>query len=177
MGKITAKSMLALGALALLGFGLTGCSAAQDIAESVEGELSGGESEVRDADTQEVTESGDLDVFKLAVGDCFNDQGGTMISEIPVVPCAEPHDYEVYHEVEMAEGDYPGDEAIEAQAEADCTAQFATFIGVPYESSVLNFSYLTPSQQSWSEAGDRMIQCIATEDGVQTSGTLAGAGR
>ena len=177
MGKTTTKSLLAVGALALLGFGLTGCSAAQDIAESVEGEISGGESEVRDGDTQEVTESGDLDVFKLALGDCFDDQGGTMISEIPVVPCADPHDFEVYHEIELPAGDFPGDEAIEAQAETDCAAQFATFIGMPYETSTLELTFLTPTSQSWSEADDRLIQCIATDPAGKTSGTLAGAAR
>lgn len=107
MPKTTVKSALVIGAIALLGLGLSGCSAAQEIVDSVEGELSGGESEVRDGETQEVTESGDLDVFKLAVGDCFNDAGSTMVSEIPVVPCSDPHDYEVYHEVEMPAGDFP----------------------------------------------------------------------
>ncbi|PPF44556.1 hypothetical protein C5B85_10505 [Pseudoclavibacter sp. AY1F1] len=177
MAKTTVTSVLAIGAMALLGFGLSGCSAAQEIADSVEGELSGGESEVRDGETQEVTESGDLDVFKLAVGDCFDDAGSTMVSEIPVVPCSNPHDYEVYYEVEMPAGDFPGDEAITTQAEADCTAQFATFIGLPYDQSSLYFSYLTPTQQSWDDAGDRLIQCIVTDQAAQTTGTLAGAAR
>ncbi|PPG05005.1 hypothetical protein C5E06_03790 [Pseudoclavibacter sp. RFBI5] len=177
MAKTTVTSAFAIGALVLLGFGLTGCSAAQEIAESVEGEMSGGESEVRDGETQEVTESGDLDVFKLAVGDCFNDAGSTTVSEIPVVPCSDPHDYEVYFEVEMAAGEYPGDEAISAQADTDCTAQFATFVGLSYEESSLNFSYLTPTQQSWDGADDRLIQCIIIDDAAQTTGSLAGAAR
>ena len=103
--------------------------------------------------------------------------GSTMVSEIPVVPCSDPHDYEVYHEVEMPAGDFPGDEAITTQAEADCTAQFATFIGLPYDQSSLYFSYLTPTQQSWDDAGDRLIQCIVTDQATQTTGTLAGAAR
>ena len=61
MPKTTVKSALVIGAIALLGLGLSGCSAAQEIVDSVEGELSGGESEVRDGETQEVTESSDLD--------------------------------------------------------------------------------------------------------------------
>lgn len=177
MAKTTVTSALAIGAMALLGLGLTGCSNAQDIVDTVEGELSGGESEVRDGETQEVTESGDLDVFKLAVGDCFNDSGSTMVSEIPVVPCSDPHDYEVYYEVEMAPGDFPGDDAITTQAEADCTAQFATFIGLPYDQSSLYFSYLTPTQQSWDDADDRLIQCIVADQEAQTTGSLAGAAR
>ncbi|WP_424463438.1 septum formation family protein [Pseudoclavibacter helvolus] len=175
MAKTTVRTALTIGALALLGLGLSGCSAAQDVADSVESELS--ESDVRDGETQEVTESGDLDVFKLAVGDCFNDAGSTMVSEIPVVPCADPHDYEVYHEVELPDGDFPGDEAIETQAMTDCTAQFATFVGLAYEESALDFNYLTPTQESWEGADDRLIQCNITDPAAQTSGTLAGAAR
>ena len=44
------------------------------------------------------------------------------VESVPVVPCSEPHDAEVYAETELPEGDYPGDEAIQATIRVEMTA-------------------------------------------------------
>lgn len=74
--------------------------------------LIGGDQAVRDADTGQVTESGKADAFTIKVGDCFNDQSGEQISDVPAVPCTDPHDNEVYYDLTMPAGDYPGDSAV-----------------------------------------------------------------
>jgi hypothetical protein len=148
---------------------LSGCSAITD--------LFGGDTPVRDPESEEITEGGDIDVFTLAIGDCFNDTTEAQVSELPVVPCAEPHDNEIYFEYEMPEGEFPGDEAITTAAEENCLPQFEAFVGISYDASVLEYNYLTPTEGGWDTYGDRMIQCLVYEPDAQVEGTLQGAAR
>ncbi|MBF4562638.1 septum formation family protein [Microbacterium sp. VKM Ac-2870] len=139
--------------------------------------LIGGEQAVRDADTGQVTESGKADAFTIKIGDCFNDQSASTITDVPAVPCSDPHDNEVYHEVTMPDGEFPGDSAITDAAEKGCGEAFASFIGIPAENSTLSFSYLTPTRDGWEGANDRLISCIAYDPAGKVTGTLAGAAR
>lgn len=147
---------------------LSGCS--------VLGEVLGGDEPVRDGESQEITEGGDLDVFTLKLGDCFDDVDGTQVTEIPVIPCAEPHDNEVYHEYTLPDGEFPGDESVNASATEQCEAEFAEFVGMAYADSALDFGYFVPTSGSWDE-GDRVVQCMVYEPSAKVSGTLAGAAR
>lgn len=78
-----------VGAVLLVGLGLTGCSAL--------GNILSGETVTRDESSQEVTEGGTADVFSLRVGDCFDDEDTTSeeVSQVPAVPCSDPHDNEI----------------------------------------------------------------------------------
>lgn len=155
-------------ALAVAATGVTGCSA-----------LSGmfGESATRDAETQEVTDGGSADVFSLRVGDCFDDSPGGAISDVPAVPCNEPHDNELYHSFEMPEGEWPGDEAVDAAADEQCTAEFEVFVGMDYASSTLDWFPITPLQDGWESIDDREILCAVWDPNGMIEGTLAGAAR
>lgn len=151
---------------------LGGCSA-------IQGLVGGGETVARDSDTQEVTEAGTADVFSLRVGDCFDDADtdSEEISSVAAVPCAEPHDNEIYYEFTMPEGEYPGDEAINAAADEQCALQFDTFVGLAYAESVLDFFTVTPTEGSWTGADDRVVQCAIYEPSVRVEGSLAGVAR
>lgn len=162
--RVLAAAMVALGVMSL-----SGCALIGDLLE--------GESAVRDSQTEEITEGGDIDVFTVKVGDCFNDQDGTEITDIPVVPCSEPHDNEVYYEFAMSEGDFPGDETITAEAETTCADAFADFVGIAYDESALYLTYLTPTEDGWNRLDDRKVQCVVYESEVMVTGTLEGAGR
>ncbi|SMH28397.1 Septum formation [Rathayibacter oskolensis] len=159
------RSSLALAAV--LALGLTGCSGLNS--------LMGGET--RDESSGEITEGGTTDVFQLRVGDCLNDElteTATEVTDVPTVPCTEPHSYEVFQNVTMAEADaYPGEDATVAQAETDCTAAFEGFVGLSYEESQYDFSYYYPTEQSWG-GGDRVINCLITDPAGPNTGSLAG---
>jgi hypothetical protein len=136
---------------------------------------------VRDAETGEVTEQVDnADVFAIRVGDCLNtaDLDTTSeVSDVPVVPCSEPHDDEVYYAYTLADGEFPGEDAIIADADATCIPEFATFVGLAYEESALDYWPMYPTAGSW-ENGDREVLCIAWDpSGAKLTGTLAGAAR
>jgi hypothetical protein len=150
-------------------FALTGCSVLDTVMPKDEA--------VRDDKTSEVTEAGQADVFTIAVGDCFNDVDAEEISEVPVVPCDQPHDYEAYSAFDLAGDEFPGDEAVTQQAGDGCTPPFAEFNGVGYDDSTLYLGYLLPTEDSWNEQADREVLCYIYEENVQTTGTLKGAAR
>jgi hypothetical protein len=131
----------------------------------------------RNADGQ-ITEAGAVGAFEIRVGDCFDDEAfaSTEISEIPGVPCSEPHDNEVYAAFDMA-GEWPGDTRVEELAHEGCYARFAAAIGKGYEESVIDFTTIYPSQGSWTQREDREVLCVAYHvDLEKLTGTVIGRG-
>lgn len=132
----------------------------------------------RDPETKEIVESGTTHVFSLQVGDCFDDEeDNEVVSDVPTVPCSEPHDNEIYHSFLLPEGEFPGDEAVDAAADETCFAKFESFVGTDYETSELDYFPLTPLEDSWNEFGDREIICALWDPAGKTSGSLEGAAR
>lgn len=115
----------------------------------------------------------------LAVGDCIplvEYDDNTEIFEVPVVPCDLPHTDEVFYKYDLPDGDYPGDDEISDIAAEECIAQFAGFVGLPYDQSELDVYNYTPTKASWNRANDRTVHCIVfSYDDV--TGSLQGAAR
>lgn len=149
-------------------FALSGCSL-----------LGGADDPERDEDTGEIVGSTDeADVFAIRVGDCVETTDlGTEVETIPTRPCAEAHDSEVFAGTQMTDADYPGDEATQAQADEFCSAEFAQFIGMAYEESVLGVMYLMPTQETWEQIDDREILCLVVDPAGGVTGTMKGAAR
>ncbi|MCT9819366.1 septum formation family protein [Microbacterium sp. W1N] len=139
--------------------------------------ISGGDQAVRDVDSGEVTDGGTTDVFTLAVGDCLNDLTDAEVTEVPVVPCSEPHDSEVYFEFSLDDGEFPGATAVTDAADQGCYDAFAAFVGLAYEDSVLVFGNYVPTQESWESGNDRLVSCMIGDPEGPTTGSLAGAAR
>lgn len=132
----------------------------------------------RDA-TGSIIESGNASVFDLRTGDCFDDDpdGATQVEEVPVVPCAEPHDNEVFSSFQSTLAVYPGREEMLDAAAADCYDRFSGFVGMSYEDSELDFFPITPTEGSWGE-GDREVLCVLyAMDLSKLTGTMRGSGR
>lgn len=118
-------------------------------------------------------------VFELEVGDCFDDagieDGATEVADVPIVDCGKAHDYEVFAAFDVTEAAYPGDAATRDIARDGCIERFDAFVGIPYEQSALDVTYLYPTQQTWDD-GDREIVCaLYSLDGTQVTGTLEGS--
>ena len=129
-------------------------------------------------DEGNITEGGDVGVFALEVGDCFDQPPDGNIQEVAGVPCEEPHDLEVYAIFDMEGGDdapFPGSEAVEAAAEECQATLFEDYVGVDFASSRFGVLPLTPTQDSWEQGDDREIICTAaTVDGTQVTGSIQG---
>jgi hypothetical protein len=133
----------------------------------------------RDETTNEITEAGDADVFTMAVGDCLPDQSAALgeVADVPVVPCEQPHASEVFYS-HIIDGEVmPDPPAMEAIVTEQCTGgNFESFVGLSYDQSVLEVSWLEPTIESWG-SGDREILCIVNDPAGGVTGSLAGAAR
>ena len=150
------------------GLALSGCS--------LLGSLTGDDQAVRDADGLVVEGNESTDVFTLQVGDCLNDaDAGETVSAVPTVPCAEPHDSEIYASFILGDTSFPGIDAVLEEADAACLSGFESFIGVDYLDSRYDFSYYYPTESSWGN-GDREVLCLVYDpSGEKVTGTLESA--
>lgn len=123
--------------------------------------------------------AGALDAFEMRPGDCFDDSffDAGEVSDLPGVPCGQPHDNEVYATFDVVGDEYPGQDRIDELADQGCLDRFAAAIGAPYEESVLVFTTLTPSEGSWSERNDREVVCVAYHMELEKlTGSVLGSG-
>jgi hypothetical protein len=126
----------------------------------------------------EITTAGAVDAFEVRVGDCFDDDAfaSSEISEIPGLPCSEPHDNEVYATFDIA-GEWPGEERVEELAYEGCFERFAGAIGKSYEDSVIDFTTIFPTQGSWKQRDDREVVCVGFHmEAEELTGSIIGSG-
>jgi len=120
-------------------------------------------------------------------GECFVDfsqfetdaTGTGEVNSVDRVDCAEPHALEAYYVGPAYESydEYPGTEEIDDVALTSCRQRFERFVDFDWESSELDFWWLTPTPGGWDQ-GDRELVCLAGDfDKEMTVGTLEGAGR
>lgn len=171
MMKMRTRRALALaGSAVALSVALTGCSALNGI-------LGGGAGDAdRDEDTGQVTESANIDIFALKLGDCKMASASGLIEDADVVPCDQPHDEEVYYEFTMKDGEFSEEDVDTASQECIGDA-YTSFIGVAYDDSALEVYPITPTQDTWDQLNDRVVQCVVTDPAGQTTGSLKGAAR
>lgn len=91
------------------------------------------------------------------------------LTDFPTVDCSEAHDMQVIGKFDLADGDYPGEDAITEEANAGCADAWTDFVGISYEETTLplaQISYAYPTPETWDKADDREILClaIASED-------------
>ncbi len=129
-----------------------------------------------------IVDQGAVDVTEARVGDCLDlreeDLDAEVVEEFVGVPCAEPHQMEVYANLTVPGGDaYPGDVVLESYSIDGCEAQFAAYTGAPYDTEpLLDYYYFTPVEEGWSQ-GDRVVTCtLVTVDGSTLVGSMEGQG-
>ncbi|MBN2624041.1 MAG: septum formation family protein, partial [Acidimicrobiales bacterium] len=70
----------------------------------------------------------------------------------------------------------PGADEMEAIVTDQCLPVFETFVGVPYEDSVLQVTWLEPTPGSW-DAGDRELLCMLVDPAGEMTGSAQGTAR
>ena len=111
-------------------------------------------------DSGAIVGEGNIDAFHMRVGDCFDNSSsfGDEVSELPGVPCSQPHDYETYAVFDVSIDSYPSEENMIELAYDSCRERFDSFVGTDYDSSVLEITTLYPTNESWQQ-DDREIVC------------------
>jgi hypothetical protein len=105
-------------------------------------------------------------VFSAEVGQCVEEVSSLVgqVSDLPSVDCSDDHEGEVIFlfEHEGDDDDYPGGDALQAEAAEECEAgAFEDYTGTDYATSAIFIGYITPSEESWGE-GDRETICVGT---------------
>lgn len=126
----------------------------------------------------------------FAVGECTDQSllvgdGGEhpLTDGIVRVDCALPHRWEAYAEKELnPEDPYPGDVHVVELTDEFCLAAFADFVGLGYEDSQWEATFLHPSEASWHpspfkpwESADHTITCLIGRHDGGVTGSLRGA--
>jgi hypothetical protein len=138
---------------------------------------------VTDGDEEAPTGSGveaqDRSVADIAVGDCFDDDEALEEEEfdsLPVVPCEQAHDNEVYALVELPREPWPGDDAVFESSLDACESEFERYVGEAYDDSELEYFLAVPTEDAWA-LGDRTVRCSLYSYSERLSGSMRGSGR
>lgn len=105
--------------------------------------------------------------LELKVGNCLdlpNDtemSAGFELTTVKTVSCSSEHEAQVYAEKELTGNEFPGTDAIQDIAAEFCTEEFKTFVGSEIGTSTLDIYPLMPTAESWEQAGDRTLLCVA----------------
>jgi hypothetical protein len=132
-----------------------------------------------------------LKVGQFRAGDCLAGSNlplGTN-NNWPVytsaVPCGQSHIGEVFfadNHYWRTGGAYPGDNAINNQANTECDKAYTAYVGIPDASSIYTWDNIFPTSDSW-RTGDRTLDCIAyhatagNPDGTPLSASIKGSRR
>ena len=155
---ITRFGRLGTALIAVLAVGLAGCATQSP----------------RNPDGQ-VTTAVPADAFSLQVGDCAGPLTTGTVGQVTLIPCAEPHAWEVFAVTELPGEEFPGANEVQDLAEAFCNDEFKAFIGVSVAKSEYRLTVLQPTKQTWSQAGDRQVTCLAGDGEGKVEGSLSGA--
>ena len=129
-------------------------------------------------DAGEITGAGSVGAFEVQLGDCFDDEAfeSDQISEIPAVPCTQPHDNQVYALWDIT-GEWPGQEAVEEMAHEGCLQRFQAAIGKAYDDSVIDIATMYPTEGSWNSRSDREVICVGYHvEYEKLTGSILGSG-
>ncbi len=117
-----------------------------------------------------------LSVYNPSVGDCFDRRKSTDGSNrgyILKLDCDKPHSFEVFALVDIPDTTFPGDAALTTLAKRQCLKSWTAYVGQPYETSELEYSYEAPSRTNWGLTYKHTLACLvrARADGGKLTGT------
>ena len=105
----------------------------------------------------------DSSVMHMRVGQCIllpEDKSATTATTIDKTSCTREHDAEGFALASAPDGDFPGAEALNRQAETECISAFDAYVGSDYLTSSLDATWMIPTKDSWAQ-NDRSIVCLA----------------
>ncbi|HEV8296300.1 MAG TPA: septum formation family protein [Acidimicrobiales bacterium] len=172
-GRAFACALLVAGGLSL---GLAACSDSAGVTGGEAPTSAGGAASPAPTTTSLAPVGEPINRFTLNVGDCFNRYDSIEVTTR--VPCAGPHDREVYFKTTYPApfGEpFPGAEAMERWAVKACYGEFAKYVGQIYELSELGLGAIAPTKENFEDdrARYRGITCfLVRNDRQQLVGTM-----
>ena len=102
----------------------------------------------------------DSSVMHMRVGQCVILPAEPTATTIESTGCAREHDAEVFAVASAPDGEFPGADALNRQAESECISAFDAYVGSDYLTSTLDATWMIPTKDSWAQ-NDRSIVCLA----------------
>ena len=122
--------------------------------------------------TTSLADSGDVNVQRLAPGQCLNGlKEGSAIRDLPAVPCAQPHEGEVFAVFDLADGDFPGDDKVAQLAEDGCVDRLKPYASKAADDPDVEIYFLHPTSTSW-RLGDQGVACVAMSSTGKVTGSI-----
>jgi len=115
---------------------------------------------------------GTVTATNVAIGDCLEEiPDTTRVETVQTIGCEEPHAGEVFAELQMPDGDYPGQPTIDEYAD-QCSPALENYSPGAMADDSIQMYVLYPTPETWDQ-GDRAVTCIATLDPPRT-GSIKG---
>jgi len=102
-----------------------------------------------------------LNVFSLAVGDCFdNPAGASTVTTVTAIPCNQPHNAQIYAKFNLSGSDfnYPGTAAVTRRATNGCNSRTSD-VDKSLTTSSMTIRLLFPESDAWL-SGRRTVSCM-----------------
>jgi hypothetical protein len=120
--------------------------------------------------------------YTPVVGNCYDKRTAGTPSAPAIVhlllPCALPHQYEVYAALDYPGADFPGTNVLEAYARQNCVGHYGAYVGRSYETSVYDLAYELPTAQDWGIGIRHVIGClVVSADTDRHAGSVRGSGK
>jgi hypothetical protein len=115
----------------------------------------------RQSSSGKITHRGNLGVFALATGDCFDNPTNTKdIETVTAIPCSQPHDSQVFAKFDLSGGDaaYPAPAALNKMADTGCNSRTGS-IDKPKTTAGMTIRVLFPQENAWAD-GQRTVSCL-----------------
>jgi hypothetical protein len=115
----------------------------------------------------QIKKGGNLSVFSLAAGDCFdNPASPTNIASVSAIPCNQPHNAQVYAIFDLFPQyiNYPGNKTMVRLATRGCNARTGG-LSKSANTSGMSVNFIYPTASSWNNAQNSAVNCIIVSNG------------
>ena len=117
-----------------------------------------------------------VNIRDVAVGQCIESlPEGSIINDVPIVPCDLPHQYELFGNTQVDSDGFPGEDVFRMATDA-CVPLFGSYLGEDYFDSTYYIDPIAPTEAGW-KVGDRAVNCLVYSwpDGAPTAEYLTGS--
>jgi len=112
-------------------------------------------------------------VFRLQAGDCINSSPNGLA--VTVLPCATPHQAEVFATFSLPGTSWPGSTAAQQQAGNGCASRIGGYLNPQLLTAGLSQQYVFPDQKAW-RAGVRTVICEVSSSTGPLTGSVRQSG-
>lgn len=113
-------------------------------------------------------DNGTVTATDVKVGDCLKEiPRDARVQTVQTVDCSEKHAGEVFAVLQMPDGDFPGQPAIDEYT-AKCSPALAAYSPKAMQDDSVQMYVLYPTTETWAQ-GDRAVTCIATLNPPRTA--------